>query len=326
MDPILASLAPMAGYTDSTFRSICGRLGASSTTSEMISAVALTRNDEKTAALAEITEDEPPVFLQIFGHDPSIMAQAAEILLSGSYKNCSYASPPAGIDINMGCPVRKIVSSGDGSALTRDIPLASAITASVKEVCAAHSRPLSVKFRLGWDEDSINAAEFAVAMAKSGADIITLHCRTKAQMYSPSARPDYCREVRQALDGEGFSSVALIGNGDIDSRKSAENYLSLGCSGISVGRAALGDPWLFSALAHPDTFVPPTLDARIALMLEYLETVVGKIGEVRGVRESRSRAAYLLHGIRGGAKVRDALNHAETVSEFAAELNKINEI
>lgn len=326
MTPICANLAPMAGYTDTTFRSICASFGASSATSEMISAVALTYKDEKTAALAEITESDPPVFLQIFGHDPAVMAEAAEILLSGGYTGCHYAHAPAGIDINMGCPVRKIVSSGDGSALMRNIPLAAQVASSVGRVCKAHGVPLSVKFRLGWDESTVNTAEFALAMAESGADVLTLHCRTKEQMYSPSARPEYCAEVRETLDSHGYASVSLIGNGDIDSRESAEKYLSLGCTGISVGRAALGNPWLFDALAHPDTFAPPTLDDRVALIADYVTSVAGRLGEVRGIRESRSRAAYLLHGVRGGAKVRDALNHALTLDTFIEELCKIREI
>ena len=200
-EKIKTALAPMAGYTDSVFRSICGGFGADEATSEMISSVALVHNDAKTARLARITKDEPHVFLQIFGHEPDIMARAAEILLSGSYDGCDYAHSPRGIDINMGCPVHKIVSSGDGSALMRDISLAARITAAVKDVCVTHGVPLSVKMRLGWDDSTINASEFAVAMAESGADVLTLHCRTRAQMYSPSARREYCADVRSALDG-----------------------------------------------------------------------------------------------------------------------------
>ena len=313
----------MAGYSDFVFRSICASFGASSATSEMISAVALTRNDEKTAALAKISENDPPISLQLFGHDPVIMASAAEILLSGDFRGCSYAAPPAGIDINMGCPVRKIVSSGDGSALMRDTPLAYNIVASVKNVCEKHGVPLSVKFRLGWDEVSINAPEFAVALAKAGADILTLHCRTKEQMYAPAARPEYCKTVRAALDCAGFSSVTLIGNGEISCREDAEEYISLGCSSVSVGRAALGNPWIFSAIASPDTFSEPSLDTRLSLIEKYITAVVDEFGEERGIRESRSRAAYLLHGIRGGAKVRDRLNHAATLNDFLHELYEI---
>lgn len=323
---ITASLAPMAGYTDSVFRSICGSFGASSSTSEMISSVALTRNDRKIAALAEIRDSEPPVFLQIFGHDPKIMADAAEILLSGSFSGCSYAAPPAGIDINMGCPVRKITSSGDGSSLMRNIPLASAIVSSVRNVCEKHGVPLSVKFRLGWDDDFIVAPEFAVEMAKNGADIVTLHCRTKEQMYAPSARPEYCRIVRDALDAAGFSSVPLVGNGDITSRESAEKYLSLGASSVSVGRGALSDPWLFVSLSSPEAYAPPSLDERINLMSSYITAVVSSLGEERGVREARSRAAYLLHGIRGSARVRDELNHAVTLRSFLDTLDSLKEL
>ena len=324
-EKIPAFLAPMAGYTDSVFRSICGRFGASGTTSEMISAVAITHGDKKTAAIAKISENEPPVCLQIFGHEPDIMAQAADILLSGDFPGCEYAALPRGIDINMGCPVRKITTSGDGSALMLDIPLAEKITTAVKEVCVRHGVPLSVKFRLGWNEQTIIAPEFAVAMAKSGADSLTLHCRTKEQMYAPSARREYCRSVRDALDENGFSAVSLVGNGDICSRADAEEYLALGCSAVSVGRAALGDPWIFTALSDHDSYMTPTLDDRIKLISDYVSAVVSLIGEERGVRESRSRAAYLLHGVRGGAKVRDALNHTVSLTGFIEELNRIKE-
>ena len=323
---INAFLAPMAGYTDAVFRSICGSFGAAAVTSEMISAVALTRNDRKTAALASITENEPPVMLQIFGHDAAIMAEAADILLSGNFTDCSYASKPAGIDINMGCPVKKIVSSGDGSALMLDPENAARITSAVKEVCAKYSVPLSVKFRLGWDRNNIIADSFASAIAKAGADILTVHCRTREQMYAPEASPDYCRTIRDRLDADGFGKVKLIGNGDVDSLESAHRYLSLGCDYVAVGRAALGNPWLFSELKNPDTFTPPSIDERISLIISYVKEVVRKEGEIRGIRESRSRAAYLLHGIRGGAKVRDALNHADTLAEFEEELLKIKNI
>lgn len=318
---ITAALAPMAGYTDTVFRAICSRFGASSSTSEMISSIAMVHNDAKTAALAEIGEDESPVFLQIFGHDPATMAEAARRLLSGSFDNCKYAAPPAGIDINMGCPVRKIVTSGDGSALMRDVGLASRIAAEVKNVCVRFGVPLSVKFRLGWDEGSINAADFACAMAKSGADAITLHCRTKEQLYAPSARPLYCRAVRDALDAAGFCSIPLYGNGDVCSREAAQAYLKNGCAGVSIGRAALSDPWLFSSLSRGED-AAPTIDGRIALISEYVTSVAERLGEARGVRESRSRAAYLLHGVRGSARVRGALNHETTLSGFLAVLKE----
>lgn len=309
------SLAPMAGYTDSAFRRIAGEMGADYAVSEMISAVALVMKDEKTASLAKIGEGEPPVVLQIFGHDPDTMAEAAEILLSGRYPGCSYAAPPAGIDINMGCPVKKIVSNGDGSALMLDPDRAARIVSRVKEVCARRSVPLSVKFRMGWD--SLTAPEFARAVADAGADRITLHCRTREEFYMPSAHPEAAGLVYEELKSEiGSGRLAFAGNGDVDSPQAAARYLAEGCTEVAVGRAALGDPWIFRRLKDPEGFVPPTLDEIRAAVIRLVEAVVREKGELRGVRESRSRAACFIRGMRGSASVRDRLNHAETLAEF----------
>jgi len=312
-------LAPMAGYTDVSFRRICASFGADYVVSEMISAAAITMGDLKTATLASISEKEAPVVLQIFGHDPDMMAKAADMLLSGNYHGCSYAAPPAGIDINMGCPVKKIVTSGDGSALMKNIPLAEQIIYSVKNVCTSYGVPLSVKFRLGWDDSSVNAEEFACAAAKSGADRITLHTRTREQMYSPSAKPEYAGRVIDALRAKGFSTP-LTGNGDIDSPSSAQLYIDAGCDEAAVGRAALGNPWLFAQLKNPDGFVPPTHEEIISLILAFVEDVVHEKGEAIGIRESRGRAAHFLKGIRGAAKIRDKLNHATTFEQFESIL------
>ena len=312
-------LAPMAGYTDLSFRRICASFGASYVVSEMISAMAMVMRDKKTPVLAKIAEGEAPVVLQIFGHDPAVMASAADILLSGSFDGCSYAAPPAGIDINMGCPVKKIVSSGDGSALMRDIPLAQRIVSSVKEVCVKYNVPLSVKFRAGWDEDSINAPDFAVTAAQSGADRLTVHCRTREQMYAPSARPEIAGDVVRALRERGYDTP-VTGNGDVDSPESARRYLDLGCDEVAVGRAALGNPWLFAQLSSPETFTPPAQDDILALILSFVEDVVREKGEIAGIRESRGRAAHFLHGMRGSAKIRDALNRCDTCADFTAVL------
>lgn len=313
-------LAPMAGYTDVSFRKICASFGADYVVSEMISAAAMVMGDRKTASLAAISEGEAPVVLQIFGHDPAMMAKAADMLLSGSYHGCSYAAPPAGIDINMGCPVKKIVTSGDGSALMKNVPLAASIISSVKEICVSHNVPLSVKFRLGWDDASINAEEFAVAASKAGADRITLHTRTREQMYAPSARPEYACRVINALREKGLTTP-LTGNGDIDSPASAKMYIDAGCDEAAIGRAALGNPWLFKQLKNPDAFVPPSHDEVVSLILAFVEDVVREKGEYNGIRESRGRAAHFLKGIRGAAKIRDMLNHAETLEEFETILN-----
>lgn len=318
--PITASLAPMAGYTDYPMRLIAARFGAAYVVSEMISAVAICHNDRKTAALARIGEGEAPVVLQIFGHEPHVMAQAAELLLSGSYADCSYAAPPAGIDINMGCPVKKIVTNGDGSALMRDPTLARDITAAVAEVCDRHGVPLSVKLRAGWDADHISCAELAVSLAEAGAARITLHCRTREQMYMPSADLRYAEMTAAALRGAG-KDVLFSGNGDIESRDDALRYLSVGCDEVAIGRAALGYPWIFRELTSPETFVPPTTDEIRALAISLVEAIVAERGEEVGIRESRSRVAYFIRGLRGSARLRDRLNHAETLSEFISLLS-----
>lgn len=323
---IRASLAPMAGFTDSVFRRLCSDQGAAEVVSEMISSVALTMNDRKTGTLAAISPGEAPVVLQIFGHDPDTMARAADILLSGDFAGCSYATPPAGIDINMGCPVKKIFSSGDGSALMRDTALAAKITAAVKEVCLKHNVPLSVKFRLGVDEAHMNYCDFGVALARAGADKITLHCRTRSQFYAPSAEPSHCGKLHEALIEAGLrGGVTLAGNGDIESYEDAAEYISLGCDEVAIGRGVLGNPWLFTALADPDRYVAPTIDDRIATVRQFVADVVALRGEINGIRESRSRAAYFIRDIRGAAQIRDRLNHAETLVAFHAILDELHE-
>ncbi len=315
-----ASLAPMAGYTDTVFRRICSEMGAAYTVSEMISAVALTYNDRKTADLARIEAGEAPCVLQIFGHDPKIMAKAADILLSGNFEGRHYAARPAGIDINMGCPVKKIFTSGDGSALMKNGELVGEITQSVAEVCERYGVPLSVKIRLGVDEDSINAPEIAGIAVKNGAKKITLHTRTRVQMYSPSARPEMCREVREAIEKNG--GAILCGNGDIESPEDALKYIENGCDEVAVGRGALGNPWIFKALSSGAN-EKPTQGEIIDLAVKFVEEVVKLKGEEVGVRESRSRAAYFIRGMRGSAATRDEMNHAVTVSEFVSALKKL---
>ena len=317
---ITASLAPMAGFTDCSFRRLASRYGVAYTVSEMISAVALTMRDKKTATLARIVDGEAPVVLQIFGHDPDIMARAADILLSGSFDGCEYAAPPIGIDINMGCPVKKIVSNGEGSALARDFDLSARVTSAVREVCDKYSVPLSVKIRTGWDADHITAPMLAPILARAGASKITLHTRTREQMYAPSADPEICREVRDALDSAGYADVILCGNGDIDSVEAAERYISLGCDEVAIGRAALGAPWLFAALRAPDSFTPPTTDEIISTAAGFVRDVVSDLGEEMGILESRGRAAHFIKGMRGSASIRDRLNRATTLNEFLAVL------
>lgn len=310
---ILTSLAPMAGYTDIPFRKICSRLGADYTVTEMISAAAVCFGDDKTFTLAEISPEEAPCAVQIFGHDPSQMSYAADKLLSMYPKDAF----PCAVDINMGCPVRKIVTSGDGAALMKDPHNASEIVKAVSSVTKRYGIPLWVKIRAGWDKNSINAPYFAALMADSGASRITVHGRTREQMYAPSSDNGVIRAVKESLP----KGIELIGNGDVTCAADAVRMINeTGCDGVAIGRAACGDPWIFreiSCLNEGVAYTEPTLAEKIELALELILDVVRLKGEVVGIRESRGRAAHFIKGIRGSASVRDALNHAETYDAFA---------
>ena len=310
-------LAPMAGYTDTVFRRICGSCGCDETVSEMISAAALHYKDEKTAILAEIEPGEPPVSLQIFGHDPQMMAEAAEILLTGSYTD-SPTVKPVGIDINMGCPVRKIAGSGDGSALMQNPALAGQIMEAVAAVCRKYGVRASAKIRLGWNKDTINAPDFALMLAQSGADMVTLHCRTREELYAPGIHPEYLAQTAENL-GKYAPDCLLIGNGDIASWKEAEAMLHYGCHGLMIGRAALGNPWIFRQIHESamgkEPFVPTPTDLR-EMAAYMVREIVKRRGEFTGIRESRGRAAHFCKGLPGSAALRDRLNHAESEQEF----------
>ena len=302
----------MAGYTDAFFRRICSSLGASYSVSEMISSVALSLGSAKTSDLARIIDGEGPVVLQLFGHRPDVMRTAAEMLLEGP----DVPHAPAGIDINMGCPVKKIVSSGDGSALMEDPALAAGIIRETKKACEKHGVPLSVKFRLGADDSRENYVSFGLAAAEAGADRLTLHCRTRKQMYAPEAKPEKCLALREELDRHGFQNVVLCGNGDIVCYDSASRYLEYGCGEVAVGRAALGDPWIFRALSSPSSFVPPDSREIRDLVIRLVTETSEHYGEKRGVLEARSRAAHFVKGFRGSSRIRQLLNGASTLKEF----------
>ena len=311
-------LAPMAGYTDGPFRRICAENGCRETVSEMISAAALHYRDKKTASLARILEGEGPVTFQIFGHDPLMMAEGAEILLTGGYEGCRYAADPAGIDINMGCPVRKITSNGDGSGLMKTPELAAQIVEAVSPVCRKYGKPLSVKIRAGWDAGSINAPEMAVMLAQAGADRVSLHCRTREELYTPGIRLEVLADMIAALR-KTTPCCEIVGNGDINTIEDAMTMLRMGCDGVMIGRGALGNPWIFRQIleraAGLDPFVPTEQDRR-RMAARLVREVVAEKGEHTGIRESRGRAAYFLQGMRGCARMRDRLNHADTLQEF----------
>ncbi len=310
-------LAPMAGMTDSPMRVICREFGAELAVSEMISACALTYNDTKTKSLAHAAKNDSPLSLQIFGHDPDIIAKAIPLLVSA----IDYI--PASIDINMGCPVKKIVSAGDGSALMKSPDKIKDIVLAARRETEKLSIPLTVKIRAGWDSSSINAPDVAKLIAQCGADAIFIHGRTREQMYAPSSSNEVIKAVRDAVP----AAVPVIGNGDITSFADAEKMLNdCGCNGVMIGRAALGNPWVFDEIrSHMENkpFRPPTYNDRAKLALRLLRESAAIYGEHTAVVEARTRAAYLIRDMSGSATIRAKLNTASTLAEAESVLSSL---
>lgn len=318
---ITAGLAPMAGFSDIPFRLLCHSLGADYAVTEMISAAAVCFNNEKTLTLSEISSREGPCALQLFGHDAETVSNAIHILLG---RTCEEESVrPAAVEINMGCPVKKIVSSGDGSALMKSPELAGRIVKFARDATSVYKIPLWVKIRAGWDKNSINAPYFAALMADQGAERITVHGRTRELMYAPSSDNAVIQAVRKAVP----DSIEVFGNGDICSAADAVKMIDqTECDGVLVGRAALGDPWIFSELkAFGDgrEYAYPSVDERVDAAVELTRAIVDRNGENYGIRMARGRAAHFIKGIRGSANVRDMLNHASSFDEFESILRRL---
>ena len=308
-------LAPMAGATDAPMRRLCFSLGADMAVTEMVSAKAVCYRDAKTGALSSITEGEGDVALQLFGHDPDVMAEAAEAAVTGNIAGARFAHLPCAIDINMGCPVKKIVTSGDGCALMKDADKAAKIVKKTSDVLSKYGVPLTVKIRSGWDKNSVNAPYFAARMAEAGAAAVTVHARTRDQMYAPSADISVIKAVK-----DGLPDIPVIGNGDIRCAEDAVRMTQItGCDSVMIGREALGDPWIFSkikALIRGVEYHAPDADEKIATALRLIREIVAEKGEFVGVREARGRVAHFIKGMRGAPRVRDMINRAETYEEI----------
>lgn len=287
-----AVLAPMAGVADRAFREICVGFGASYAVSEMVSSKGLQYHDKKTAELLELSDTERPAGIQLFGDDPAVMAMAAKAAMEFR---------PDVIDINMGCPAPKVSCNGSGSALMKTPRLCGEIVAAVKNAVPV---PVTAKIRKGWDSASVNAVEVAKICEAAGADAITVHGRTREQMYAPSADWDIIRQVKQAV------KIPVIGNGDVISAQAAAQLLEqTGCDLVMVGRAALGNPWIFSQinayLTDSCTILPPPgIHERMLVMLRHIRLMCDYKGERRAMNEARKHVGWYLKGMKNAAEFR----------------------
>lgn len=308
-------LAPMAGIADRAFRELYINYGAGYTVTEMVSSKGLTMGDKKSKELLTLGEIENPAGAQIFGDDPEIMAQAA--------KKCLEFHPDI-IDINMGCPAPKIAMNGGGASLMKNPKLAGEI---VKAVSDAVDIPVTVKIRKGWDDESITAVELAQIAEKNGASAITVHGRTRMQMYSGKVDYDIIAKVKKAVD------IPVIANGDITDEQSAAIMLEkTNADAIMIGRGALGNPWIFrrinAYLSECRVLPDVSINEKMAVMLKHIQKIIEYKGEYTAMREARHHAAYYTKGIRGGAALRKEIStfeHFEQLEELAYKIAKENE-
>lgn len=299
-----AVLAPMAGVSDRAYRELCVRFGAAYCVSEMVSSKALSFNSKKSEELMEISDLERPCGIQIFGDDPKCMADAAKHALENK---------PDIIDINMGCPAPKISSNGSGSALMKNPRLCGEI---VKAVTAVTDIPVTVKIRKGWDDDSVNAVEVAKICESAGAAAITVHGRTRQQYYKPPVDYDIIKAVRESV------SVPVIANGDIDSAERAKEVMDItGCDLVMIGRATLGNPWIFSQinayLENPNVKIhTPDLEERLGVMIEHIGKMVEYKGEHMAMLQARKLVVGYFKGMKSAAALRNEAGKIKTLDDL----------
>lgn len=298
-----AALAPMAGVADRAMRELCRDFGAAYTVGELTSAKGVSMGDKKSASYLSVGESERPMASQLFGGDPEIMAVAARQALTYN---------PDFIDINMGCPAPKVAGNGGGSALLRDPALAGRILKAVK---AAVDVPVTAKIRIGWDDNSINAVEMAKILEDAGADAITVHGRTRAQMYAPGVRREVIREVKNAV------SIPVIANGDVvDGQSAKEMYEQTGCDFVMVGRAAMGNPFVFAQINHymeTGQVLPlPTLKERLDVMLRQVELMQEYKDPYIAILESRKHTAWYMRGVINAANYRKMCGEIKSMDDI----------
>lgn len=291
-------LAPMAGVCDLPFRLLCKEKGASMVCTEMVSAKAIYYNNKNTEELLTIDKNEGLVSLQLFGSDPELMAEMAKRIEERPFEI---------LDINMGCPVPKVVNNHEGSALMKNPILAGKI---IEAMAKAIKKPVTVKIRAGFDSEHINAVEIAKIAEQSGAAAITVHGRTREQYYSGKADRDIIRAVKEAV------KIPVIGNGDIDCFESAKHMMEhTGCDAVAVGRGAQGNPWIFEELIagfENKEYERPSADEVKSMIMRHARMIIDYKGAYIGVREMRKHAAWYTVGFKGASKLRGKLNEAES--------------